>query len=125
MLLPYIAILGLAIGLAHSYKIDKETCGTNAPFIGSAIAEAFEIAAKAVEVIDTPGAQRDANANRLIDLLFCGPNENPATIDLTMARASLAGVGGMSFEDEAIDTYTAQGTENQVVSRRSRSKVCL
>lgn len=116
MLLPYLTVLGLAID-AVAYKIDKATCGDNSQFISRAMGDAFSMAQQAVRLIDTPGPQRSDNGNRLIELLFCGPNDDPITIDLGMARASLAGVGGMSWEDEDTDTRTQPGIENQVVSR--------
>lgn len=116
MRLLSLALYGLGANIVHGYMIDPETCGENGPlFIGPAIESAFDMARLAVKVIDK-GRARSSNENRLVELLFCEEGQDPATVDLGRARASLSGVRRMSFQNDLVAARTDREVENEVVS---------
>ena len=118
MLPSFLLTLSVSIATIEAYKIDSASCGDDAPWLNSALYDAFDMAKKASEAIDAP--TRDPNVNRLIDLLFCEEGDDPATVDLSSASASFSGVSSMSTMEIDLDKSTSEGTEMDFVSSQSR-----
>ncbi|KXS99433.1 hypothetical protein AC578_8141 [Pseudocercospora eumusae] len=57
---------------------------------------------------------RDADVNRLLKLLFCGPDQDPATLDLTRLRRTLTGILDIRNEDQAASSPAVASYSNVV-----------
>lgn len=107
MLWSLVITVAFSLGATHAYKIDPESCGDNAPFLRSALFDAFEMAKGAVDALDA--SRRDPNVDRLVELLFCTADDDPSTVDLSSVRNSLAGAYAMRTEAPGLDEMRTKG----------------
>ena len=112
-------LLLLLVSLSCAYRIDSSCTTPHGDLIRDAIEQAFNMASLASEAIKAEN--RDADVNRLLKLLFCGPHQDPATLDLTRLARSLSGILEMRNEDQA-ESSTEVGSYRNVVSSLRYSK---
>lgn len=113
MLHLFALALTLGCNFAGAYMIDEETCGPNAAWLSSVVFYAFDMIQGAITAVDTQRA--DPNVQRLIQLLFCTANDDPATVDLLEAMDSLRGSLTMSTLNPGMMDNVAAGADQDFV----------
>lgn len=113
LLLSFLALLSSLPNL-NAYYIDPSCSGANRDLVRTAADSAFDMAASALQALQT--SPRDDNVNRLISLLFCGPGEDPATKNLKKLDTAYKGIVAESrLGDEPFNSLDVD-TRNRVVS---------